>query len=219
MAKIGLKYPVAAIILTEPDGSAPTYDTGFVIGKAISANKSITSNDNPLYGDDAIAENDTSFSEGTIELGVTDFGTDTEDTLDIQAKLLGHTVVTEGDVGSEIKVIKKKAGDNAPYVGLGYYKTKKINNVQMYEATLLYKVKFQLPSEETQTKGQSIEWQTPTITGRITTLPNYNDAYEDTAIFSTEAACKTWLNTKLNIGQNQSNGDIVNNGDIVDENS
>lgn len=207
MAKIGLKYPVAAIITAEPAGAEPTYGTGFVIGKAVSANKSITSNDNPLYGDDAIAENDTSFSEGTIELGVTDFGTDTEDTLEIQARLLGHTIVNEGDVSDPIKVIKKKASDNAPYVGLGYYKTKKLNNVQMYEATLLYKVKFQLPSEETTTKGQNIEWQTPSITGRITTLPNINDAYEATAIFETEAECKAWLNGKLNISASSDSDD------------
>lgn len=213
MAKIGLKYPVAAIISAEPDGAEPTYGTGFVIGKAVSANKSITSNDNPLYGDDAIAENDTSFSEGTIELGVTDFGTDTEDTLEIQARLLGHTIVDEGTVQNPLKVIKKKASDNAPYVGLGYYKTKKLNNVQMYEATLLYKVKFQLPSEETTTKGQNIEWQTPSITGRITTLPNFNDAYEATAIFATEAECKTWLNTKLNISSTPAENNVVTPGE------
>jgi hypothetical protein len=69
----------------------------------------------------------------------------------------------------------------------------------MYEATLLYKVKFQLPSEETTTKGQNIEWQTPSITGRIMTLAENSDKYEATAIFDTEAECKAWLNSKLNI--------------------
>ena len=207
MAKIGLKYPVAAIITAENADAAPTYDTGFIIGKAVSANKNITSNDNPLYGDDAIAENYTFFSEGTIELGVTDFGTDTEDTLEIQAKLLGHTVETEGEGSSAVKVIVKKASDNAPYVGLGYYKTKKLNNVKMYEATLLYKVKFQLPSEETTTKGQNIEWQTPSITGRIMTLAENSDKYEATAIFDTEAECKAWLNNKLNISSASSGGE------------
>lgn len=197
MAKIGLKYPVASPITAEPEGSLPTYGTGFVIGKAISANKDITSNDNPLYGDDAVAENDTSFSEGTLTLGVTDFGTSVSDSLEIQAKMLGHTVVTE----NEQKTIRKKAGDNAPYLGVGFYKTKKINNVLMYEATWLYKVQFQLPSESTNTKGESIEWQTPEITGRIMELANNEGVYEDTILFSTESACRTWLNTKANISE------------------
>jgi hypothetical protein len=199
MAKIGLKYPVAAEITAEPTGELPTYGEGFVIGKAISANKNITSNDNPLYGDDAIAENDTSFSEGTIELGVTDFGTSKADTLEIQAKLLGHTVVTEGTGETAVKVIRKKASDNAPTLGFGYYKTKKLNNVNMYEATWLYKIKFQLPSETNNTKGQNIEWQTATITARIMALPNMEGVYEDTAVFATEAECKAWLDAKANI--------------------
>lgn len=199
MPRIGLKYPVAAVIKKEEYGEFPEYDNGFVIGKAISANKSISSNDNPLYGDDAIAENDTSFSEGTIDLGVTDFGTDAKTSLEIQAKLLGHTAVTNEEDETPVQVIRKKAGDDAPNVGLGYYKTKKIGNVISYEATLLYKVKFQLPSEETNTKGQSIEWQTPSITGRIMTLEGMEGTYEDTAVFKTEAECRDWLNAKLNI--------------------
>lgn len=199
MAKIGLKYPVAAPITAEPENSLPTYGEGFVIGKAISANKDITSNDNPLYGDDAVAENDTSFSEGTLTLGVTDFGTSVSDSLEIQAKLLGHTIVTEGESPNQQKIIRKKAGDNAPYLGVGFYKTKKINNILMYECTWLYKVQFQLPSESTNTKGQSIEWQTPEIAGRIMELASNEGIYEDTVLFDSESACRTWLNEKANI--------------------
>ena len=40
MAKIGLKYPVAAK-RTYTDGAAPTYTAGFVIGMAIAADKEI----------------------------------------------------------------------------------------------------------------------------------------------------------------------------------
>ena len=60
MAKIGLKFPVAAVINGYGADGKPTYNQGFIIGKAISAEKSIESNDNQLYGDDAIAESDTS---------------------------------------------------------------------------------------------------------------------------------------------------------------
>ena len=199
MAKIGLKYPVAAPIQSEPVGTAPTYGSGFVIGKAVSANKNITSNDNPLYGDDAIAENDTSFQQGTLELNVTDFGTDSETSLNIQARMLGHTVVTTGTGTDAVTSMVKKAGDNAPNLGVGYYKTKILNNVKMYEGTWLYKVKFQLPSETANTKGQSIEWQTSAINGRIMSLSNNEDTYEETAIFNTEAKAIEWLNAKANI--------------------
>ena len=72
----------------------------------------------------------------------------------------------------------------------------------MYEATLLYKVQFQLPSENSNTKGENIEWQTPTMTCRIMTLPDWDNTYEETAIFDTESACRTWLFGKLNITEN-----------------
>lgn len=206
MAKIGLKCPVAAPITAENSGAAPTYGTGFIIGRAVAANKNITSNDNPLYGDDAIAEMDTSFSNGTLELNVTDFGTDSTDSLEIQASLLGHTIIEEGESPNTIKVLRKKSGDIAPYLGLGYYKTKKLNGVLMYEATLFYKIQFQLPSENSNTKGENIEWQTPSITGRIMALPDFDGNYEETAIFSTEAACRTWLFGKLNYTENSSAG-------------
>lgn len=195
MAKIGLRYPVAAVVKTEAEG-AITYDTGFIIGRAVSANKTLNSNDNPLYADDAIAESDTSFADGTLELGVDDFGSTIEDTLEITAKLLGHTVEEEDGV----KVIKKSADDNAAAVGVGYIKTKKMRNQDMYEATWLYKVKFQLPSENSTTKGQSVEWQTQTITGRIMAASVLNNNYEKTAMFETESEAKAWLNKLANIG-------------------
>ena len=187
MAKIGLKCPVAAPITAENSGAAPTYGTGFIIGRAI-------------------AEMDTSFSNGTLELNVTDFGTDSTDSLEIQASLLGHTIIEEGESPNTIKVLRKKSGDVAPYLGLGYYKTKKLNGVLMYEATLFYKIQFQFPSENSNTKGENIEWQTPSITGRIMALPDFDGNYEETAIFSTESACRTWLFGKLNYTENSSAG-------------
>lgn len=187
MARIGLKYPVATLITQETWGNAPTYGTGFVIGKAITAEKSIESNDNPLYGDDSIAENDTSFSKGSIKLGVTEFGTDRISSLEIQAKLLGHEIVTE----SGVKVLRRAGGTASPNIGFGYYKTKKHNGSRYYEATWLYKVQFKTPSESTNTKGESIEWQTPEIEGTIMKVEGFNDdAYEDTATFATEAEAK-----------------------------
>lgn len=198
MAKIGLKYPVAAVIKTEPTSGFPTYDTGFIVGKAISCEKNLESNNNPLYADDAVVENDTSFANGTLTLGVDDFGNTTEEGMEIQAKLLGHEIVTDGTT----KVLRRKAGDNASNVGFGFYKTKIIRNVKMYEATLLYKVKFQLPSESANTKGESIEWQTPSIEGRIMAI-DAGGTYEDTAIFETESEARDWLNTKLNVPTKQ----------------
>ncbi len=191
MAKTGLKFPVATPIIGYTGGGQPIYGTGFIIGKAITAEKSIESNDNPLYADNALAENDTSFSGGSIKLGVADFGVDFQNGLQIQAKMLGNTVESLTGGGY---VIKRDALDISPYLGFGFYKTKLFNGILGYEATWLFKTKFKIPSDSTNTKGKSIEWQTAEIEGTVMAVDGYEgDRYEETAVFETEQAAKSWL--------------------------
>ncbi len=196
MARIGLLFPIMAPIAAENYGEPPTYGEGFIVGKAVSAEKSITANNNPLYGDDAVAESDTSFASGTLTLGVTDFGTTKDSSLAIQAKMLGHRLVVENGV----EVLRKSSSDEAPYLGTGYYKTKKIRGEKFYEATWLWKTQYQEPSESANTKGQSIEWQTPTITGSIMLVEGMDgDTWEDTAVFSTKQEAENWLRRRANL--------------------
>lgn len=192
MAKIGLKCPVAAQITGyDSTTGAPTYGNGFIIGKAVLAEKTIESNSNPLYGDDSIAENDSSFASGTIKLGVTDFGNDYADGLQVQAKILGNVVTSVTGGGYSIR---RASGQSAPYLGFGFYKTKMHNGQRIYEATWLYKTQFKTPSDTTNTKGQSIEWQTPEIEGTIMCIEDFDGGtYEDSTIFETEAAARSWL--------------------------
>ena len=192
MAKIGLYYPVYAKIEKEEYGVAPTYGTGDVIGKAITAEKTINFNDNPLYADGTIAENDRSFSDGSIKFGVADIG------LKTTADLLGakYTEKTE----TEPEKIIRAGGNIAPYCGVGYYKKGVDNNIPYYEGTWLLKTQFSPFGESAKTKEKSIEWQTPEIEGSIMIVDGYEEgAYEETVRFATETEVREWLNTKANI--------------------
>lgn len=189
MARIGLKFPVVSLIKGYDDTGYPIYGDGFIVGKAVSAEKSIESNDNALYGDDSIAENDAGFASGTIKLGVADFGDDYFDGLRIQAAMLGHSLKNN--------TIYRSANDVAPYVGFGYYKTKKQNNLLRYETTWLLKCVFKVPSESTNTKGKSIEWQTPEIEGTFMAVDCLSSIpYEETSVFVTEQEARSWLINK-----------------------
>lgn len=157
MAKIGLSNLIWAN-LTEADNGTPSYDGAKTLGKAVSANVSITNNSATLYADDVLAESDTSFQTGTITCGVD------EDADATFAPLLGHTN-TEG-------VVVKNATDTAPWVGVGRIITKMVSGVYYYKAEVLYKVKFSEPSQDDSTKGESIEFRTPEIEGTIATLAN-----------------------------------------------
>lgn len=196
MAKIGLIHPVAALITGENYGYTPTYGTGFRIGKAVQADINIETTDNSLYGDDALAEQDANFTSGTVTIGVTDFGMTADENLDVQAAMLGNTIVTENGV----KTLRAGANDVAPYLGFGFVKTKQINNVRYYEATWFYKTKFHEPSDSTTTKGKQIQWQTPSITGDILVVEGFrNDAWKESALFTTPTQADQWLYAKANI--------------------
>lgn len=160
MAKIGLTNLIYSL-LTEASNGTPSYDGAKTLGKAVSANVSITNNSATLYADDALAESDTSFQTGTITCGVD------EDADAVFAPLLGHQITDQG-------MVTKSATDSAPWVGVGRIVTKMVSGVYYYKAEVLYKVKFSEPSADDQTKGESIEFSTPEIEGTIATLANGN---------------------------------------------
>lgn len=156
MAKIGLTNLIYSK-LTEASDGTPSYDGAKTLGKAVSANVSISNNSATLYADDMLAESDTSFQTGTITVGVDEDG----DT--IFADLLGHTVDSNG-------VVVKRATDTAPFVAVGRIITKMVSGVYYYKAEVLFKVKFAEPSQDNTTKGESIEFSTSEIEGTIATL-------------------------------------------------
>lgn len=169
MASIGLTN-IWFGYLTEGADGTPSYSNGQKMGKAVSASVSITNNNAMLYGDDALAESDTSFANGTITLGVTD----DDDT--IFAPLLGHTI-TDGEV-------VKTSSDTAPYVGVGRVLTKMVNGVRKYKVNFLYKVKFSEPSNDESTKGETVEFSTPSVEGIVSTLSDNKGTWGISKTFS-----------------------------------
>ena len=153
MAKIGLnnfKYSV----LDENEH----YKGAKSLGKAVDCKVSIENYTAELYADDTLAESDYTFKKGTVSLTID------EDDDKVFAELLGH------EVDEETKEMIRKDTDVAPYVGLGRILTKIVNGAYKYKVEFLPKVKFSEPAQEESTKGDSIEFKTPTIEGTITKL-------------------------------------------------
>lgn len=183
MANIGLTN-IWFSKLTEGAGGTPNYEGATNLGKAVSCSVSITNNEAKLYGDDTLAESDTSFSNGTITLGVTD------DDEAVFAPLLGHTIDASGEV-------VKTTNDAAPYVGIGRIVTKMVNGVYKYKVEFLYKVKFSEPSRGENTKGESIEFGTPSIEGLISALDDVNGTWSKSKTFNTKSDALTYLKNLL----------------------
>lgn len=179
MANIGLTNIWFSNLTEAADGTA-TYDGAKNLGKAVSCSVSITNNEAKLYGDDTLAESDTSFSSGTITLGVTD------DDETIFAPLLGHSIDASGEV-------IKASTDSAPYVGVGRIVTKMVNGAYKYKVEFLHKCKFSEPSKDESTKGESIEFSTPSVEGVIASLGDINGTWSKSKTFNTKSDALTYL--------------------------
>ena len=189
---VGMMYPVFAPLASHTDGSMPTYGTGVVIQEARNCTINKTYNDNPLYGDDRIVDDDNGLQALTASFEPTGLS-DADRVL-----LFGEKVaaVSTGLTG-------QWEGDNAtPYGGFGYIRKMRDNGVKKFEAWIILKIKFTEDSQATSTKEGSISWGTPTLNGRAAGL--YIDSSDELKwrvhyTFDTIAAAKAWINTVLNV--------------------
>lgn len=182
MAKIGLKNFYYSVATEDASTGALTYAGATKPAKAISFTFEPSVSDATLYADDAIAEKDTSVNGGSCTMGV--------DRLDetTQSALLGHTVAEGGEETSN-------TGDVAPYVGLGRVVTLMQDGVLKYRAVFFPKVKFQEPSSDNTTKGETTEFGTYEISGTVVPDAEGNWRYKQT--FATEAAAVEYLTGKM----------------------
>ena len=174
MAKIGLnnfKYSV----LDETE----KYNGAKSLGKAVDCKVAIENYTAELYADDTLAESDYTFKKGTITLTID------EDDDTVFAELLGHKV----DV--ETKEMVRKDTDVAPYVGVGRILTKVVNGVYKYKVEFLPKVKFSEPAQEETTKGDNIEFKTPSIEGVVQKLAD--GTWSKTKTFTDKTEAITYL--------------------------
>lgn len=182
MAQIGLT-DLWYGLLTEAEDGTPSYAGAKSFGKAVSAKVDVSTNDATLYADDVLAESDKSFQSAKVTLGVAD------DDMTIFAEILGHTVAESG--GEMVR----SADDAAPWVGLGRVVTKMVNGKYVYKGEFLYKVRFAEPSQEDNTKGESLDFSTPEIEGTAATLANGD--WSAAQVFDTKPAAVEWVKGKL----------------------
>lgn len=150
MATIGLDKLYYATITEDASGNE-TYGEPKVLAKAMTASLSIEMNEATLYADDSSAEVVKEFKDGTLSLGIDDIG------VEIAKELTGATVDANG-------VLVSTGEDTGKAVAIGF-RTRKSNG--KYRYFWLYRVKFGIPSTELETKGDGINFSTPTIEGTI----------------------------------------------------
>ena len=196
MATIGLSKPYYAIYAEA--GGVVSYSDGAVMGKATEANISIeTTEDNNLYGDNGLAETDRRFANGTLTLSTTDLSQE------VSKAILGLTeqAITgiDGVTDTSVKELVYDAAQVTPYLGVGFIIKKKVNGAYKWRGVVLPKVMFSVPEDAATTQGESIEWQTPELTGTIMRDDSATHVWKKEATFTTEAQAEAYIKARLGI--------------------
>lgn len=196
MAFIGMRHVVAAELDSHTAGSEPSYKSGgWDVGKAIAGNLTITRNNNPLRADDVIAEDDNGITDMELELGLDDI------LEDIQAKM---GILKEVTAGSPSVTTYYDTSASAKDIGVGYIRVRRKNGSTKFQAIWIYKTKFSKNSENSQTKGESIEWQTPTINGKCVGLDvdgSGDVSFRKIRNFTSESDANTFLDSLAHISR------------------
>ena len=196
MATIGLSKPYYAIYAEA--GGVVSYSDGAVMGKATEANISIeTTEDNNLYGDNGLAETDRRFANGTLTLSTTDLSQE------VSKAILGLTeqAITgiDGVTDTSVKELVYDDAQVTPYLGVGFIIKKKVNGAYKWRGVVLPKVMFSVPEDAATTQGESIEWQTPELTGTIMRDDSATHVWKKEATFTTEDQAEAYIKARLGI--------------------
>lgn len=183
---IGLSKPYYAKY--SPNSGSPTYASGASLGMATEASISVEGKDPAiLYADNGAAESVALFGGGTCTLGVHKL------TLATLADLVGETYVSS--TGCNFK-----ADQNHPYLGLGIISMDISGGTITYSVLVLFKVQCKLPDITRVTRGESVEYQVPSLEFNIL-RDDSSDAkwmwMQDG--YATEALAEAALKSKLGI--------------------
>lgn len=198
MAAIGM-YGVYYAKCVKNEGVTTGYSGGVKqLGKAISANFSPKNpEDNPLYANNSVAENDSSSaSGGTITMTLDRL------TQAAAADLYGVTVeevtVSVGETSVTGKALKYKGNEQSVPVGVAYVRMHQQDGVRSHEVVLYRSVTFSMPEDDAQTMGETIEWQTPEISGIVDGLEgDGSESWHDKVVFPSQDAALEYIYAKF----------------------
>ena len=189
MAKIGIKGLAYAPYSSGGAGSAVVYGTGVWLDDyMIRADLSEDRSDVKFYADDHQIDSENGVTGVTLSLELAAM----TDALD--KALLGHVDGTS----PELNV----TDSDAPFVGIGFIRKERHKGTVSYHAYWIYKIQFSKDSDSAQTKGESIDFQTETVSGNamgVILTSGGNVIYYSHARQSSEANAVSWLKGKAGI--------------------
>ena len=153
--RIGVSNFHFAVMTTEDTTkAAPEYDAPVSAPGLMSLNINPNSSIDTLFADDGPFESASTIGKVEVEIQKNYLATSEK------ATLLGKSVDSNGG-------LIYSSTDTPPWVAIGF---KSLKSNGKYRYCWLYKGKFQDPEDNNETKGDSINWQSDTITGNFVRL-------------------------------------------------
>ena len=187
MASIGLKNFKYAKL--NEDGK--TYGEIKTLAGAIESKVTLDLSEASLYANDTLKEQVSLFKSGTLTAGIDD------DDDSVFAELLGKTV------DEETGVVTSNTEDLPIYVGFGHIVSKIVNGDKKYKVEFFPKVKFKPFIPDSKTKGDSLEFTTPSVEATI--FENDNGDWEKHSVCDTESEANTLLESFFVQSKNSNN--------------
>ena len=188
MASIGLSKPYISTYTNS--GTSITYGTPAQLAKAVEVSIE-ADNTEPviLYADNGVAESLALFSSGTLTLTVDELE------LSTVATIFGlNTSESTTPAGTTLVF---PAEMTTPFLGFGIVRKYMKGGSIKYEAVVLPKVQFQIPTVAVTTQGETIEFATTELTATIYKDDASTPNWIKRGVFSSEDNAVTWLSAQI----------------------
>ena len=171
--------------------NAVTYANKQTIGDAMGVNMELRFAEARLYAEGRLAEYVREITGGTLSIAEKYIPAAAQKIL-FGARDKTRTVNAESVAGLVVG-----SDDSGKYVGVAGYAPDMVDTVKKYYCFHFRKAKFGRPSMAFQTKGESIQFATPTTTGELMADDtDTHDIIEDATV-DTEAEAKAWVDAVL----------------------
>ena len=195
MPKVGLSRPYVARY-SENGAGTVSYSRGVRAGRAVEYSFTLndTGTDNTFYADNEAAESASGvFSGGSLSWTVAELEQA------IAELILGlHTEQIE--VGED--TVNELIYDDtmaSPYLGAGIIVKSIVHGQTKWRGVVFPKVQFAVPEDAATTQGETIDWQTDTITASVLRDDSENHKWRRTAVFDSEGKADAYICHVLNI--------------------
>lgn len=177
-----------------------TYKNGMRLGRGVK--RTITpkeaSGDNNYRADNKDAETQAGrFNGATMDVSVAEL------LLMAEAKILGAQTKTREVDGEKIQTVDFNAAMNPPDLGFGDIVKSIIGGKTIWTGVILKKIKFKIPTKETETEQETINWQPQSVSAEVMVDDTPEASWQEYAMFETEAKADSFIRHMLNIKGNE----------------